>query len=119
MDDGGYMHTINFSHTTDISIYVRIAITTTPEFSGDAAKDEIRDNIRMHINNVGVGNSLILSALYGLIHSVDGVKEVTAVLLSSNGTAWNFSNIDVTAHENCIFEQLEINQNGGGYEVID
>lgn len=119
LDEGGYTHTINFSHTADIGVYVRIAITTDPEFAGDAAKEDIRDNIRTYINNVGVGNPVIMSAMYGLIHDVTGVKEVTSVLLSTDNATWNAANVTVTAHQNCVFEQLEIDQNGGGYEVID
>ena len=118
-DEGGYPHTIYFSHTTDIGVYVRIAIVTTSEFGGKTAKDEIRDNIRTYINNVGVGNPVILSALYGLIHSVNGVKEVTSVLLSTDNVTWNANNITVTSHQSCVFEQMEIDQNNGGYEVID
>lgn len=119
LDEGGYPHTIFFSHTADIAVYVRIAITTTPEFAGTVAKQEIRNNIRTYINNVGVGNPVILSALYGLIHNVSGVKEVTEVLLSTDNTTWNASNVVVTAHQNCVFEQLEVDQNSGGYEVVD
>jgi uncharacterized phage protein gp47/JayE len=118
MDEGGYSHAIQFSHTTDIGVYVRIAITTTTEFSDDTAKAVIKTNIIDYINNVGVGNPVILSALYGLIHSVSGVKEVTAALLSTDGSSFNASNITATSYQNCVFKQLEINQNGGGYKVV-
>lgn len=117
-DDSGYAHTIKFSHTTDIDVYVRIEIKTTTDFSDDTGKKDVRDNIRNYINGVGVGKPVVLSQLYGLIHEVDGVQEVTSIQLSKNGTSWSAANVTVQSYQNCVFKQLSIKQNSGSYEVV-
>lgn len=117
-DDGGYTHTIKFSHTTDIDVYLKIAIKTTTSFSDDTGKEDIRNNIRNYVNSVGVGKPVILSQLYGLIHEVNGVQEVTAITQSTNGTTWSASNISVESYQNCVFKQLSLKLNSGDYEVV-
>lgn len=118
-DEGGYTHIINFSHTTNIAIYVRVAIKTNAEFRGTAGKTEIKDNLAAYIDGVGIGKPVVLSALYGQIHSVKGVQEVTELQLSQNGQDWFVGNIEAAAYENCICTQVEIKQNDANeYEVI-
>ena len=119
IDSGGYSHIINFSHTTNAPVYVRVAIKTSAEFEGDTGKQEIKKNLETYIDNVGIGNSVILSSLYGQIHSVTGVREVAELLMSTDGSSWSTANITVDAYENCVCTEVQIKQNDeSGYEVI-
>ena len=116
-DSSGVTHTINFSHTSSKNVYVRVAITTNTNFES-AGKETIKDNLEAHIDNVSIGKSVVLSSLYGQIHSVTGVTEVTELLLSTDGISWSANNIEVGKYENVLCYQVEINQDGSGYEVI-
>lgn len=118
IDSGGYSHTIKFSHTTNAPVYVRVAIKASTEFEGDTGKQKIKNNLETYIDNVGIGNPVVLSSLYGQIHSVTGVQEVVELLLSTDGNSWSTANITVDAYENCVCMQVEIKQNNGNYEVI-
>lgn len=119
IDSGGYTHIINFSHTSNAPVYVKLAIKTNTEFEGETGKQEIANNLETYIDNVGIGNSVILSSLYGQIHSVAGVVEVTELQLSTDGVTWNTENITVDAYENCICAEVRIKQNDeSDYEVI-
>lgn len=118
IDSGNNTHTINFSHTTNATVYVRTAIKTNSKFEGDTGKQDIKSNLETYIDNVGIGNPVILSSLYGQIHSVVGVQEVVELQLSTDGVSWSTDNITVDAYENCMCVQVEIKQNDGGYEVI-
>lgn len=117
-DNGGHSHTIKFSHTKNVKVYVRVAINTSAEFEGTTGKTEIKSNLNTYIDNIEIGKSLILSSLYGQIHSVTGVTEVTELKLSTDGTTWSTNNISVDEDENCICYQVEIKQNSGSYEVV-
>ncbi len=117
IDSGGYSHTIKFSHTTNAPVYVRVAIKTSTEFEGDTGKQEIKNNLETYIDNVGIGNPVVLSSLYGQIHSVTGVQEVVELLLSTDGASWSTANITVDAYENCVCMRVEIKQSDD-YEVI-
>lgn len=119
IDDGGYSHIINFSHTTNAPVYVRIAIKTSVEFEGNTGKREIKQNLETYIDNVGIGNSVILSSLYGQIHKVTGVEEVTELLLSTDGSSWSTQNITVDKYENCVCMEVQIKQNNeSDYGVV-
>ena len=117
-DNGGYTHTINFSHTKNVNVYVRVAVDTNAEFEGAKGKENIKNNIETYIDGIAIGGSVVPSSLYGKIHSVTGVVEVTELLLSTNGTSWNTNKITVNQNESCVCYQVEIKQNGGNYEVI-
>lgn len=119
-DEGGYTHTINFSHTSNVSVYVRMVIKTNTEFEGATGKQEIKSNLETYIDSVGIGNSVVLSSLYGQIHSVNGVQEVTELQLSTDGSTWSSGNIAVEQYENCICVQVAIKQNtAADYEVVE
>ncbi len=119
IDSGGYTHTINFSHTTNAPVYVRLAIKTNTEFEGETGKQDIANNLETYIDSVGIGNSVILSSLYGQIHSVTGVIEVTELSLSTDKITWSTDNITVDAYENCVCAEVQIKQNNeSDYEVI-
>lgn len=118
VDMGGYSHTINFSHTRSINVYVRAAIRTSTYFEGEAGKREIKSNLEDYIDNLGIGESIIYSSLFGKIHSVNGVVEVTELLLSTDGVSWNTNNIAAEQDEKCVCYQVEIKEDGGDYEVI-
>lgn len=109
-DDGGYDRVINFSHTTYIDVRVKAVIKTdsTYQESGDL---NIYNNVASYINGLGVGVSVILSALYGKIHAVTGVKEVTEILLSTDGGGtYSANNVNVNTYESarCVSVDIEV-----------
>lgn len=99
IDDGGYEHTINFSHTNKIAVKVFVKIRTDTAYEGTAGADDIKENLTTYINSLGVGESVILSALYGQIHKVAGVDEVLELKLSKEGNNFEAKNITVEKWE--------------------
>lgn len=96
-DDGGHTHTIKFSHTEYIDVVVYVKIKKNLAFEGDAGKTEIAENLTTYINSLGVGNKVIISALYGQIHAVTGVEEVTELKLSTdNGKNYSTGNLSIS-----------------------
>lgn len=119
VDDGGYSHDINFSHTSEIPVYVRITIYTSAEYASDTANQAIRDNIRELINGLVVGKDVIWSTLYTPIYAVNGVSEVTEIKLSNDEQTWLTKNIEVDTYQKAVFGGLYIDFNDSGiYEVI-
>ena len=108
-DNSGEEQKIKFSHTTIINTYVKAQIKTTAEFEGETGIQQVKDNLNNYIDNVGLGNPVILSSLYGQIYSVIGVKEVTLLQLSTDGSTYTENNItDVERYEKCACEGVEI-----------
>ncbi len=100
IDDGGYTHKIYFSHVTQIDIAVKIKIKINNDFSDTTGIEEIYENITTYINNLGVGKNVILSSLYGKIHEVIGVTEVTCLLISKVA--------DTPASSNIVIKEWEV-----------
>lgn len=107
-DEAGVSHTIKFSHTANINVYVKVKVKTDTSFGGDTGIEAIKTNIENHIDALGVGGSVILSSLYGLIHSVEGITEVTELLLSTDNSTWQTSNISADNYETCICQDVSI-----------
>lgn len=98
-DDGGYTHEIKFSHTAYIDIQVKVSVKTNSTFEGETGIEDIKNNITTFINNLGVGVPVVLSSLYGKIHAVTGVSEVTELQLSKDGVTYSTNNISVDEWE--------------------
>ncbi len=107
-DNGGYTHTIRFSMIDNVSVYVKMQIKTNAQFESDGI-ELIQDNIKTYIDSVGVGKPVILSSLYGLIHSVTGVEEVTLLQLSTDGVTYSTDNITVDEAQSCVCQNVEVN----------
>lgn len=109
-DEYGETHNINFSHTEIVNIIVEVDIIKNPYFAGDTGKEEIAENITSYINDLEVGENVIISTLYGLIHQVAGVEEVTGIRLSRDNEIPEAKNIIITEEEiaNCKSVIVEV-----------
>ena len=98
VDSTGNEQIINFTFAEDIPVLVKVEIRVDNNYPADG-NTQITNNISEYINNLGLGKSLMLSALYGYIHDVVGVTEVTELTLSTNGgSSYNASNVTVPAY---------------------
>lgn len=95
IDSGGYSHEIMFSYCEQVILDVGITVKVSTKFeqSGEA---DIESNVREYINGLGIGETVIPSALYGHIYSVAGVKEVTGLTLSADGAVYS-GNVELDA----------------------
>lgn len=93
-DTSGNERVVKYSPAPEISITVRAVIKTTTAYPEDGA-EQIYSAVSAYINGLGIGNSLILSTLYGRIYSVPGVVEVETLELSTDGGS-SFSTGNVT-----------------------
>ena len=100
-DVSGGTYTVYFSHTGEIKVYVKVAIKTSNLYEGMDGESEIQGNISTYIDSLEIGKSVVLSALYGKVHSVTGVTEVTSLLLSTDGETWETTNITPQKYEKC------------------
>lgn len=83
-DASGNERNIKYSPAPETAITVRAVIKTNTTYPEDGA-EQIYSAVASHINGLGIGNSLILSTLYGRIYSVPGVAEVMSLQVSTDG----------------------------------
>lgn len=94
VDDSGTEHTIKFSHTEEIDVYINIKYKKNTGFETDG-ESQIERILIEHINGLGVGEPVVFSSLYGKIHSIAGVTEVTELTLSTDGSTYTATNIQI------------------------
>lgn len=97
-DYSGTEHTICFSRTQEVHIYVSIKMKVNNLFEINR-QNEILEKIVKQINSLSNGEDVILSSLYGCIYSAKGVCEVTELKLSTNGTEYTTNNINVSDNQ--------------------
>lgn len=96
-DSGGGSHTIKFTWTTEVPIYVKCTITTTADFSA-ANLQEIKDNIVEKLASYTNDQDVTATSLYAAIY-VDGVTDVTALTISDDDITYVSDKIDINYSE--------------------
>lgn len=97
-DITGMERTVKYSPAQKVHVTVRVVINTTPAFASDGA-ELVKAAVADCINNLGIGNSLVLSTIYGHIYGVTGVAEVTTLELSTNGgSSYSTGNVHVNEY---------------------
>lgn len=109
-DVTGTERIVHYSPAQRVSITVRAKIKTTTAFPDDGVA-QIQADVSNHINDLGIGNSLVLSSIYGHIYGVSGVREVSALELSTDGGS-TYSTANIAVHEYgvalCAGVQVEV-----------
>jgi uncharacterized phage protein gp47/JayE len=106
-DDSGYARVIRFSHTKNVEVTVKIVAKAKNAFPEDGI-DQIKKAVADHINGLGIGKTLILSSIYGHIYGVTGVMEVSALELSTDGSAFSASNVPVAEFEVAVCTDVKV-----------
>lgn len=107
-DASGNEKVVRFSRALNVRIMVRVQVSTDATFTGDGAS-EIYTNVAEYINSLGIGKSLVLSALYGHIYNVQGVTEVVSLELSTDGGAsYGTSNIPVPMYGVAVCAAVDV-----------
>lgn len=104
-DATGNEHVVRFSPAQNVMITVRVKIKTTAAFQEDGI-EQIRTNVSNHINDLGIGASLILSTIYGCIYSIPGVSEVSTLELSTDGSTFGTSNIVIPIYGAAVCDEV-------------
>lgn len=106
-DIGGREHDIKFSYTENVGIHIYMEITVTTEYEADGEK-QITNELKNYIDNLGVGADVILSSLYGHIHSVAGVEEVRVLKLSTDGETFHSDSVVISPYQSPICSNVEV-----------
>ena len=86
---------INFTHTPKLEIHVKVSIKKDDRFPTDGI-EQIKSAIIAYINTLGIGESVLYTALVAKIHGVSGVKEITTLVLSTDGVIFSSGNVAIS-----------------------
>lgn len=96
-DISGTEHTVKFSWTKEVNIYVKCSIDVS---NGNTAEivQEIKDSIVNKISAYTNGQDVTATSLYSNIY-VDGVTDVTSLTISSDGKTYSTSAISIANNQ--------------------
>ena len=97
-DQGGFSHSISFSRVTEVAIDINVSIKTNSSYttSGAAA---IKNNLVEYVSGIGVGGSVVTSAMYSHVFEVTGVTEVVSVTQAKSGQTASTATISCAMNE--------------------
>ena len=94
-DVSGNEKTVRYSKALNVPVTVKVQLKTNSLYPSDGA-ERVQANVADYINALGIGASLVRTALYGPVYAVSGVVEVTSIELSTNGgTSYSEANVTV------------------------
>jgi len=95
LDVSGMERVVNYSPAPKTMLTIRAKIKTTSLFPDDGV-EQVQKNVSDHINGLGIGNSFVLSSVYGHIYGTAGVQEVTTLEVSTDGgSTYSTANVDI------------------------
>lgn len=97
-DKGGFSHSISFSRVTEVAIDINVSIKTNSSYmtSGAAA---IKNNLVEYVSGIGVGGSVVTSAMYSHVFEVTGVTEVVSITQAKSGQTASTATINCDMNE--------------------
>lgn len=93
-DESGVTHTVGFTKTAEVPIYIKLAITTNQYFSADGV-DKIKEYVAEYINGLKNDADVYLSSIYGYVYKVAGIVNVSSLTMSTNGSSYSTSDISI------------------------
>ena len=98
LDVTGKEQIINYTPSATISALIRLSVKTNDEFPIDGI-DQIQTNVADRVNGLDLGETLVLSTLYGCAYKIGGVPEVVSIEVSiDNGASYSTNNVAVSEY---------------------
>lgn len=97
-DSGGYSHSISFSKVAEVTITINVTIKTDVTYTTEGAA-AIKNNLVKYVDGIGVGGSVVTSAMYGHVFDVTGVTEVVSITQAKSGGAASTATINCSQSE--------------------
>ena len=97
-DQGGFSHSISFSRVTEVAIDINVSIKTNSSYTTSGAT-AIKNKLVEYVSGIGVGGSVVTSAMYSHVFEVTGVTEVVSVTQAKSGQTASTATINCAMNE--------------------
>jgi uncharacterized phage protein gp47/JayE len=96
LDITGQEQSVSFSHVAEVEVGIKLTVQKDShwELSGEA---QIKTALMNYIESLGAGEDVIYTGLYKHIFGVAGVKDVTALTISADGSGYSVGNITISS----------------------
>lgn len=98
-DEGGELHDIHFSWSTQVQIYAKISVSLASGTDSATAIAAIKQNIVDRINTYGNAQDLTSTSLYGPVYAVSGVADVTNLQIKTASGSYSTETISIDIDE--------------------
>lgn len=104
-DISGNERVVKYTPAPNVNITVKVRIKTTATYPEDGGS-KIYASVADYINGLGIGNSLVVSTLYGYIYRVAGVQEVLSLTVATDGQTFSADNVSVPVYGVAVCENV-------------
>lgn len=98
IDEGGFSHYISFSRVTEVTIDINVTVKTNVSYTASGAA-AIKNNLVEYVSGIGVGGSVVTSAMYSHVFEVTGVTEVVSITQAKSGETASAETINCAMNE--------------------
>lgn len=94
-DVSGGTHTVRFSRVAETPIYINVTVQINAEYELDG-QAQIKDALVAYVDELEVGDNVILSRMYKQIFNVAGVVDVSSLTLSTDNSTFTAANVAIS-----------------------
>lgn len=95
-DASGGTQTVHFSRVVETPLYIKVVVATDSYFELDGVA-QIKTALIQYVGGLTTGEDVVYTSLFKHIFGVTGVKDVTSLGLSTDGSTYNTNNIFMAA----------------------
>ena len=97
-DASGKEQSVCFSRVAETAIYVKLTIATDTHFELDGV-NQIKTALIGYVNELATGEDVVYTSFYKYIYGIAGVRDVTALTISDNGSSFVAKNLSMEEYE--------------------
>lgn len=94
-DESGKDVTIHFSRVSEVPVYIKITIKKDTHFELDGV-EQIQNALSDYVNDLSNGEDVIYASLYKYIFGVSGVRDVSSLTISTDGSTYSSGNVTIS-----------------------
>lgn len=94
IDDNGITHTVGFTKTAEVPIYIKLTIAVNKYFGADGV-EQIKKYVAEYINSLKNDADVYLSSIYGYVYKVGGIVNVSSLTMSKDGGSYSTGDISI------------------------
>jgi len=107
VDASGQNKTVKFSHVTEVTLRIKVTVDKNTHFELEGV-NQIKTALIEYVESLGGGDDVIFARLYKSIFGVNGVVDVSALSISTDGTTYKSENVTIDQDEAATLDAANI-----------
>jgi len=115
LDVSGNEQIVKFSRVAELDLHIKVIVQRDNDFELDGVA-QIRSALAGYINSLSNGEDVIFTSLYKYIYGVAGVRDVTSLTISTDGSTYNAANVIIGTNQVARLDEANVTIEVTSYE---